>query len=78
MDLWVMIKERYALLFIFVIIIFVSLILLLAIWKTRFETSKCQNLMRAIICPIMIVLSISGLVIAVSFGYHASRLERCP
>ncbi|KAA0966330.1 hypothetical protein FQ087_08870 [Sporosarcina sp. ANT_H38] len=71
MDLWVMIKERYALLSIFVIIIFVSLILLVAIWKTRFETPKSLIVIITIICAVMIVLSISALVIAVSFGYNS-------
>ena len=71
MDLWLMIKERYVLLSIFLIIIFVSLFLLLAIWKNRPDMPKSLTVMITIICTVIIALSIFALVFAVSFGYNS-------
>ena len=44
MNLWFMIKERYVLLSIFLIIMFVSLFLLIAIWKNRSNMPKSLSL----------------------------------
>ena len=71
MDVWFMIKDRYALLSIFLIIIFVSLFLLIAIWKNRSDMPKSLTLIITIICTVIIVLSIFALVFAVSFGYNS-------
>ena len=70
MDLWFMIKERYVLLSIFLIIIFVSLFLLIAIWKNRSDMPKSLTLIITIICTVIIALSIFALVFTVSFGYN--------
>lgn len=71
MDLWFVMKERYMLLSIFLIIIVVSLFLLIAIWKTRSDMPKSLTLIITIICSIIIALSIFALVFAVSFGYNS-------
>lgn len=71
MDLWYMIKERYVLLSAFLIIIFVSLLLLLATWKMRSDIPKSLTTIITTICLIITFLSILVLVFAVSFGYNA-------
>jgi len=71
MDLWFMIKERYVLLSIFLIIIFVSLFLLIAIWKNRSDMPKSLTLIITIICTVIIALSIFALVFTVSIGYNS-------
>ncbi|PIC68260.1 hypothetical protein CSV71_04970 [Sporosarcina sp. P21c] len=71
MDVWFIMKERYMLLSIFLIIIVVSLFLLIAIWKTRSDMPKSLTLIITIICSIIIALSIFALVFAVLFGYNS-------
>src|SRR5699024_1962955 len=71
MDLWYMIKERYVLLSVFLIIIFVSLLLLLATWKMRSNIPKRLTAITTTIFFIIILVSILALVFAVSFGYNA-------
>lgn len=71
MDLWFMIKDRYVLLSVFLIIIFVSFFLLVAIWKNRSDIPKSLTLIITIICTIIIALSIFASVFAVSFGYNS-------
>lgn len=58
------------LLSVLLIIIFVSLFLLLAIWKNRSEVPRSLTVIITIICTGIIVLSILALVFAVSFGYN--------
>ena len=71
MDVWFLIKERYMLLSIFLIIIVVNVFLLIAIWKNRTDMPKSLILIITIICSIIIVLSVFALVFAVSFGYNS-------
>lgn len=71
MDVWFLIKERYMLLSIFLIIIVVSVFLLIAIWKNRTDMPKSLTLTITIICSIIIALSIFALMFAVSFGYNS-------
>lgn len=71
MDLWFIIKERYMLLSVLLIIMFVSLFLLLAIWKNRSEVPRSLIVIISIICTVIIALSIFALVFAVSFGYNS-------
>lgn len=71
MDVWFLIKERYMLLSIFLIIIVVSVFLLIAIWKNRTDMPKSLTLTITIICSIIIALSVFALVFAVSFGYNS-------
>lgn len=71
MDLWSMIKERYVLLSIFLIIILVCLFLLLATWKKHSDMPKSLTVIITTICTVIIVLSIFALVFAVSFGYNS-------
>lgn len=70
MDLLFMIKERYMFLSVFLIIICVSLFLLLAIWKNHFKIPKILTMLTVIICTFIIVLSILGMIFAVTFGYN--------
>jgi len=71
MDLWFIIKERYMLLSVLLIIMFVSLFLLLAIWKNRSDVPRSLTVIISIICTVIIALSIFALVFAVSFGYNS-------
>ena len=71
MDVWFVIKERYMLLSIFLIILLVNMFLLIAIWKTRSDMPKSLILIITIICSIIIALSIFAFVFAVSFGYNS-------
>lgn len=71
MDLWLMIKERYALLSVFIVIILGSLFLLLAIRKIRSEIPKSLIIMVTVISSVIIVLSILALIFMLSFGYNA-------
>ncbi|PIC77359.1 hypothetical protein CSV74_06865 [Sporosarcina sp. P19] len=71
MDVWFVIKERYMLLSIFLIILLVNMFLLIAIWKNRSDMPKSLTLVITIICSIIIVLSIFAFVFAVSFGYNS-------
>ena len=71
MDLWFVIKERYVLLSILLIILLVSLFLLLAIWKNRSDIPKSLIAIITTICTIIIVLAILALLFVVSFGYNS-------
>ncbi|PIC79680.1 hypothetical protein CSV75_10820 [Sporosarcina sp. P18a] len=71
MDVWFVMKERYMLLSIFLIIIVASLFLLIAIWKNRSDMPKSLTLIITIICSVIIALSILAWVFAVSFGYNS-------
>jgi len=71
MDFWLMIKERSVLISFFMIFILVSLFLLLTTWKKHSDMPKSLNVIITIICTIIIVLSMSALVLAVSFGYNS-------
>lgn len=71
MDLWLMIKERYMLFSIFLIIIFISLFFLLATWKKHSDISKSLIVIITTICLVIILLSILALVFAASFGYNS-------
>lgn len=71
MGLWFIIKERYMLLSVLLIIMFVSFFLLLAIWKNRSDVPRSLTVIISIICTVIIALSIFALVFAVSFGYNS-------
>ncbi|PID22311.1 hypothetical protein CSV61_05535 [Sporosarcina sp. P3] len=71
MDVWFVIKERYMLLSVILIILLVNLFLFLAIWKNRSDIPKSQTLIITIICTVILVLSLFALVFAVSFGYNS-------
>ena len=71
MDLWFIIKERYMLLSVLLIIMFVSLFLLLAIWKNRSDVPRSLTVIISVICMVIFALSIFALVFSVSFGYNS-------
>ena len=71
MDLWFIIKERYMLLSVLLIITIVSLFLLLAIWKNRSEVPRSLTVIITVICMGIIILSLLVLVFAISFGYNS-------
>ena len=71
MDLWVVIKERYMLLSIFIIIILMSVILVYATWRNRSSLPKSLTGVIIVLCSLIIVLSLVALVFAVSFGYNS-------
>lgn len=71
MDLWVVVKERYMLLSIFIMIIFASLILVYASWKNRSNIPKSLTVVIIVLCTLLICLSLVALVYAISFGYNS-------
>lgn len=71
MDLWFVIKERYILLSVLLIIIFASLFLLFTIWRNQSDIPKSLTVIITIICIGIIVLSIFAFVFSLSFGFNA-------
>jgi hypothetical protein len=71
MDLWFIIKERYVLLSIILIIIFISLFFLIVTWKKHSNVPKGLLVVITTICFVIILLSILALAFAVSFGYNS-------
>jgi hypothetical protein len=70
MDLWMIIKQRYIFISIFIIIMLVSSFLLGCIWKNRLNIPKTLTALTIIICVFLIVLSLFLLVFIISFGYN--------
>ena len=71
MDLWIIIKQRYLLISIFILIILASLFLLISVWKNRFNIPKTLTIITVIICLLLIILSLFSLVFVISFGYNS-------
>lgn len=71
MDLWIIIKQRYLIISIFILIILVSIFLLISVWKNRFNIPKTLTTITVIICLILIILSLFSLVFVISFGYNS-------
>lgn len=71
MDLWAVIKERYMLLSIFILIIVASLILVYATWRNRSVMPKVLTGFIFVLCTILIVISLAALVFSFSFGYNS-------
>ncbi len=71
MDLWLIVKERYMLLSVLLIITIISLLLLCAIWKNRSEIPRSLIVLIILICIVIIVLSILALMFSISFGYNS-------
>lgn len=71
MDLWVVVKERYMLLSIFIMIILASLILVYASWKNRYNIPKSLTVVIIVLCTLLISLSLVAMVYAISFGYNS-------
>ncbi len=62
MDLWIIIKQRYVLISIFIIIILSILFLLGCIWKSRFNIPKTLTVLTIVICGFLIILSLLSLI----------------
>lgn len=71
MDLWVIVKERYLFLSIFIIIILASLILVSATWKSRSNMPKGLTGVIIVLGTLLIGLSLVALFLSVSFGYNS-------
>src|SRR5690625_376347 len=71
MDLFVIMKDRYMFLSFSIILVFVSLFLLFAIWKKRTDIPKSLTVIITIICTIMIISLLFVFVFAVSFSYNS-------
>ena len=71
MDLWVVVKERYMFLSIFIIIILACLILLFATWKNRSHMPRSLVGVIMVLCPLIIGLSSVALTFVISFGYNS-------
>ena len=71
MDLWFIIKQRYIVISIFILIILASLFLLISVWKIRFNIPKTLTTITVITCLFLIILSLFSLVFVISFGYNS-------
>lgn len=71
MDLWIIIKERYVFISIFIIILLLSFFFLVSIWKNRFNIPKTLTLLTIIFCVFLIILSLFLLIFIISFGYNS-------
>ncbi len=71
MDLWFIIKERFAFLSIFLIIILLSVFLLVAIRKNRTNIPKSLTVSVTIISIIFIIVSLTAMIFIISFGYNS-------
>ncbi|PIC96815.1 hypothetical protein CSV69_04680 [Sporosarcina sp. P26b] len=71
MDIWFIIKERFAFLSIFLIIILLSVFLLVAIRKNRTNIPKSLTVSITIISIIFIVVSVTAMIFIISFGYNS-------
>ncbi|MFC5589475.1 hypothetical protein ACFPRA_11285 [Sporosarcina soli] len=71
MDLWVIVKERYLFLSIFIIIILASLILVSATWRSRSNMPKGLTGVIIVLGTLLIGLSLVALFLSVSFGYNS-------
>lgn len=71
MDLWIIIKERYIFISIFIIILLLSFFFLVSIWKNRFNIPKTLTLLTIIFCVFLIILSLFLLIFIISFGYNS-------
>ncbi|ARK20309.1 hypothetical protein SporoP32a_01340 [Sporosarcina ureae] len=71
MDLWFIIKERFAFLSIFLIIILLSVFLLVAIRKNRTNIPKSLTVSITIISIIFIVVSVTAMIFIIAFGYNS-------
>lgn len=71
MDIWFIIKERFAFLSIFLIIILLSVFLLVAIRKNRTNIPKSLTVSITIISIIFIVVSVTAMIFIIAFGYNS-------
>lgn len=71
MDLWYVIKERYILLSILMIILLASLILMFTTWKNRSSMPKSLVGMVIVLSVFIFGLSLAALIFAISFGYNS-------
>lgn len=71
MDIWFIIKERFAVLLIFFVFIIMSFLLLVATLKNRTHIPKALLAIIITICTGFIILSIIAAVFVISFGYNA-------
>lgn len=71
MDLWIVVKERYMFLSIFIIIILASLILIFATWKNRSNIPRSLIGLIIVICTLILGFSLVALMFTISFGYNS-------
>lgn len=71
MDVWFIMKERFAFLSIFLIIMLLSVFLLVAIRKNRTNLPKSLTVSSTIISILFIVASLTAMIFIVSFGYNS-------
>jgi len=71
MDVWFIMKERFAFLSIFLIIMLLSVFLLVAIRKNRTNLPNSLTVSSTIISILFIVVSLTAMIFIVSFGYNS-------
>jgi len=71
MDLWIIIKQSYVFLSLFIIIMLLSLFIIGSIWKKRVNISKSLVALTIIIFGFLIIFSLFSLIFIISFGYNS-------
>lgn len=71
MDLWFVIKERYQLLSVLIIVLLVNGLLLFAVWKNRPNLPRKFIALVMMLCLVIIALVVIALGLALSIGYNA-------
>lgn len=71
MDLWIIIKQSYVFISIFIIIMLLSLLIIGSIWKKRVNIPKSLATLTIIIFGLLIIFSLFSLIFIISFGYNS-------
>ena len=71
MDLFILIKEHFALLVVFIAIISGSLLLLFVTWKRRANLPKVLSMAITTICIVLVIAGLYGMIFLLFFGYNA-------
>ena len=71
MDLWIIIKQSYVFISIFIIIMLLSLLIIGSIWKKRVNIPKSLATLTIIISGLLIIFSLFSLIFIISFGYNS-------
>ncbi|AMQ06646.1 hypothetical protein AZE41_12300 [Sporosarcina psychrophila] len=71
MDLWIIIKQSYVFISIFIIIMLLSLLIIGSNWKKRVNIPKSLAALTIIIFGLLIIFSLFLLIFIISFGYNS-------
>ncbi len=71
MDIFILIKERFPLLVVFIAIILASLLLLFVTWKRRAYLPKVLSLAITTLSLVLIIAGLYGMIFLLFFGYNS-------